>query len=54
MPAATRLLVRAWRRLFVCPRGHAFMWRWTAEGQYLECAQCLTVRILADAEAIHV
>ena len=47
MPRPTSFLVRVCRRLFVCRHGHAFLWRRRADGEWLECFRCLTVRVIA-------
>ena len=47
---STALVVQLLRRLFVCPAGHAYMLRVSADTVWLECPSCLTVRVVDRRE----
>ena len=57
-PPPTHPVIQLARRIFVCRRGHAFMWKRAGYGDYLECVSCLTVRvvppIITKKDPIHV
>ncbi len=48
--ASTAFVVQLLRRLVVCPAGHADMLRVSADTVWLECASCLTVRVVDRRE----
>ena len=53
MPPAvsTAFIVQLLRRLFVCPAGHAYMLRVSADTVWLECSACLSVRVVDRRES---
>ena len=44
--ASTAWPLRVLRRLLVCYRGHSYMLKLSPEVVWLECAHCLTVRVI--------
>ena len=48
---STALVVQLLRRLFVCPAGHAYMLRVSADTVWLECSSCLSVRVVDRRES---
>ena len=43
---STPLVVQLLRRLFICRHGHAYLWKRTRGGEWIECCGCLSVRLI--------